>query len=306
VLLAQLLLAATVAGPLRARLGAHLDSQAHAPALGGHPDALDLEAGWDGGLDWSVLADLRRREAPFLEGISLALGWVMLAAWVFGALAAGGFLDTADAPPTRGPVRASRFLAGGGVWFWRCLRVGLTFAVVYAIVGRLVFELWAALVEDAETEAASQATAWHGARIREGVFLGVFLVLRVVADLARARLVVFRRRSAVLAFFRSFATLGRHPIRALGIAGVVGLLEIALLAGCAGLISLVPGGSALEVAAAFVVFQAAVLARWGARAALLASFVHLHHAHAAMPLREPPPLADGASPSPAAATAAAG
>jgi hypothetical protein len=316
VVLAQVLLAATVAGPVHERLKARLDSQAHAPALGGHPDALDVASGWaDGALDWSVLADLRRGEAPFFDGIALALVWVALAAWVFGALVAGGFLDTADMPPAppRRRVTSARFLEGGGRWFWRCLRVGLCFAAAYAIVGRVVFEVWATVASRAEEEALSQAVGWRGRQIREGAFLGAFLLLRVVADLARARLVVFRRRSAAIAFLRSFPTLVRHPIRALGLGLVAGVLEVLLLVGCGGLLSLVPGGRWWEVALAFLAFQAAVLVRWAGRATVLAGYVHLHHAHAGAPLREEPaPVAEGrpvaapASPVPAAAPATVG
>jgi hypothetical protein len=289
--LAQLVLGASVALPLHSRWKASLAHHAHAPALGGRPDALDAAAGVSGAVDGTLLRDLRRVDGLFHEGLSLAFAWVCLAAWVFGAFAAAGFLATADAPPRpRGRrVESWRFLEGGGRWFWRCLRVSLGFAVAYALLGRLVLELWPAAVERAERDAASDVVRFRGPILREGVFLAGFLLLRTTADLARARIVVLRRRSAVLALFRSVSSVARHPLRTVGLVVLSGALEALLLLAAWALLSVADGGSALDVTVAFLAFQAAVLFRWGARATLLGGLVHLQHAHAALPLREPEP-----------------
>jgi hypothetical protein len=291
VLVAQIVFGATVALPLHARWKASLGTHAHAPALGGHPDALDAAAGVPGSVDGVLLRDLRRVDAPFHEGLSLAFAWVCLAAWVFGAFAAGGFLATADAPPRPfgRRVESWRFLEGGGRWFWRCLRVSLGFAVAYAILGRLLLEAWPAAVERSERDAVSDVVRFRGPIVREAAFLVGFLLLRTVADVARARVVVLRRRSAVLALFRSATSVARHPLRTIGLVVLSGALEAVLLLAAWALLSVADTGSALDVSIAFLAFQAAVLFRWGARAACLGGLVHLQHAHAGLPLREPDP-----------------
>jgi hypothetical protein len=284
VLAAQLLFALTIVTPLAARLRTHLDAHAHAPALAGVPDAIDEAAGWGAGLDAGVWADLRRKDAAFFEGLDLALAWVLVASWLFGAFVAGGFLSTAAHVRTWTGERpkSAGFLAGGGRWFGPMLRTSLLFAVLYALVGRVVFETWDAFAKESEARTADGAAQWWGNRTREAVFVVVFLLLRVVADLGRARLVAFEKRSAVLAFFRGFLSLFRHPVRVLGLAGIAAALEALAFLACAALLALVPGGALWpDLLVAFVVFQVAVLARWSTRVVVLAGYVHLLRAHAA-------------------------
>ena len=123
--------------------------------------------------------------------------------------------------------------------------------------------------------AASQATGWLGQREREAAFVALFLVFRAAADLGRAHLVVRGRRSALLAFGRGLWTLVRHPLRAGGLAVLVGVPEMLLLLSCASLLARFAGGTWWHLLGAFLVLQAAVLVRWWARAALLAGNVRL-------------------------------
>ena len=303
--LAQLAFGLTIALPLRARVGPVLDVHPHAPALAGEPDAYDRAAGWTDGLDWSLLADLRKKEAPFLEGLSLALVWLAVLAWLFGQAAAGGILATAaekdledGAPPPRpgsapgsayepaAPSTAgaapgprgfvARFLAGAGRWFFPMLRTSLVFLVLCeGVVRRVVFEAWGGIARDLESRAKADTIAWWGERRRELVYVAAFLVLRAAADLAKAHLVAFGRKSAVIAYVRGFATLLRHPLRAGGLALLVGVPEVALLFLCALLMQSFPGGTWTQILGAFLVLQAAVLVRWTSRAVLLAGNVRL-------------------------------
>ncbi len=282
---AQLAFGLSIALPFRARVGADLDRHVRAAAFAGAPDEMDRKDGWDAGLDWGVWQDVQRKEAPFLDGLSLAIVWVGLLAWLFGQAVAGGVLaSAAEDAGLAAPVvpegmprgRVARFLSGAGRWFFPMLRVSLVFLVIAMLLARrAIFEAWGGIAGDAEAKAASQASAWWGQRWREGTFLALFLVLRAAADLGRAHLVVRGRRSAFFAFFRGFWTLLRHPVKAGGLALLVGIPEMALLFGVADSVSHMGSASAGPLVGAFVLFQVAVWIRWTARATLLAGNVRL-------------------------------
>jgi hypothetical protein len=275
VLVVQLLLGLTVAVPFHAALSSRLDGHPHAAALAGTPSAEDTALGWEAGMDAGLWRDVKRELAGVFDALSVSLFWVLLLAWLFGAVAAGGFLTLAVEPGSHG---AGRFFAEGGRCFFRMLRVGLVFAVAFLLVGRIVHEGWAAAVADAEAEAASSATGWWGQRVREGVLVALFLVLRVAADLARADLVVGRRRSALLAFAKRLGSVVRHPVRTLALAAFMGAPAFALLYALSHLLGALPTGGWDGVLAVFFVLEAAALLRWASRAALLSAFARDVHA----------------------------
>jgi hypothetical protein len=272
VLLVQILLALTVAVPFQAGLGARLDAHPHARALGGAPTTADRALGWEAGMDAGLWRDAKRELEPLFQALPVVLFCVLLLAWLFGAVAAGGFLGLATEP---GPASIGHFFAGGGRWFGRMARVGIVFFVVFLIVGRLVYEGWGAAVADREAQAASSGVKWWGERAREITLLVFFLVLRVAGDLARADLVLTGRRSAFLAYFRRLGTVIRHPVRTLGAALLVGLPAFAALYLLSFLLPHLPQGGWAGIAALFVVLQLAVLFRWASRAAVLAADVRL-------------------------------
>ena len=264
VLLVQLLLALTIAAPFQGALGARLDA---------HPQAnADRALGWEAGIDAGLWSDAQRGLSALFESLPVALFFVLLAAWLFGAVAAGGFLQLAVEP---GPMGAGRFFAGGGRWFGRMARVGVVFGGVFLLVGRIVHEGWAAAALPGEKSATSEGVFWWGERAREVALLVAFLVLRVAADLARADLVLTERRSAFLAFFRRLGSVVRHPLRTLGTAALLGMPAFAALYGLSLLLGLLPSTGWGGIAALFLVLQLAVLLRWASRAAVLAADVRL-------------------------------
>ena len=272
VLIVQILLALTVAVPFQSGMGARLDAHPHARALAGAPDATDRALGWEAGMDAGLWRDAKREIEPLFQALPVVLFWVLLVAWLFGAVAAGGFLTLATEP---GPASVGRFFAGGGRWFGRMARVGIVFFLLFLLVGRLVHEGWAAAVEDDEIHAASSGVRWWGERAREITLLVVFLVLRVAGDLARTDLVLTGRRSALLAFVRRLGTVIRHPVRTLGAALLVGLPAFAALYALSLLLPHLPQGSWGGIAALLGVLQLAVLLRWASRAAVLAADARL-------------------------------
>jgi hypothetical protein len=272
VLVVQILLALTVAVPFQAGMGARLDAHPHAGALAGTLDAKDRALGWEAGMDAGLWRDAKRGLEPLFQALPVVLFWVLLVAWLFGAVAAGGFLTLATEP---GPASVGRFFAGGGRWFGRMARVGVVFFLAFLLVGRLVHEGWGAAVKDDEVQAASSGVAWWGERARELTLLVFFLVLRVAGDLARTDLVLTGRRSALLAFFRRLGTVIRHPVRTLGAALLVGVPAFAALYALSLLLPVLPQGGWAGIAALLVVLQLAVLLRWASRAAVLAADARL-------------------------------
>ena len=271
-LLVQLVLALTVVLPFWQGIAPHLDHHPHAAALAGSPTAADRALGWDAGLHPGVWADLERELAPLFDGLTLTHFWVALVAWLFGAVAAGGFLGTAVAGDR--PVRVSAFLAHGGKYFGRMLRVGLVFAFFYYLTARIVFEGWGLAREPTEFMAASETAGWWGDRIREGVIVLCFFWFRIAADWARSDLVVYGRKSAFGAFFRGLGNALRPTIiwtaLAFGVPGLVVLVGLGYLA------QLVTGDGTWTLVLLFVLVQLAVAVRWSARAGVLAAFAARH------------------------------
>ncbi len=275
VLAVQLLLGLTVIVPLHAGLAESLDHHAHASALAGAPDAHDLELGWEAGMHPGVWRDLGREQEALLAALPLALFWICVTAWVFGAFAAGGFLGTYGAAR----IRLGAFVEQGGRRFFPMLRVGVLFALSYYVLGRLVLEVWAQSVASDEFMAASQGVGWWGERVREGVMVLGFLWLRLAGDSARAQLVASDRRGALRAFLTGMlrACSPRRWVLALAL----GVPAFGLLLLLAPLLGLLGGGSALALLGGFVLIQVAVLLRWSSRAAVLGGLLSLEHSRPA-------------------------
>ena len=278
VLVVHLLLAMTVVMPLQARMAERLDGHAHAPSLSGTPDAYDarFEESWgEGGLAVSVWNDAKRLERSLFDSQRITLYWIVLVAWLFGAVVAGGHIGLAVSGE-RATVTA--FLGHGAKHFWTMLRVGLVFGLVYYLLGRFVLEAWAKTAEvDEKWGSDTRFTGFYGEAIRTGVMVIGFLWMRVACDLARADLVVFGRKSAVGAVLRGLWRTVTHPIRTFGLALAVGLPAIGVIVGCAAVLNALGFGVWLGVATGFVLIQLATLARLASRAALLAGDVHLLH-----------------------------
>jgi|GEM_PF-5540851 len=269
VLIVQLLLALTVVLPFHAAVANKLDAHPHAAALAGAPTAADRALGWEAGMDAGLWRDTKRELGTSYDGLPVQLVWTLLLAWLFGAVAAAGFLGLAVEP---GPCSTTRFFALGGKGFFRMLRVGLVFACAFVLVGRLVYEGWGAALADREAAAASESTKWWGERAREVTLFVLFLVLRVAADLARADLIAGGRRSALLAFLRRLGTLVARPLTTLGVAVLLGAPAFGALWLLSRLATVLPQGGWQGPLALFLLLQVAVLLRWASRAALLGAF----------------------------------
>lgn len=270
VVLVQLLLGVTVVLPFASAVGEKLDAHPHAAAIAGDPSPEDAALGWRAGLDPGIWSDTRRELGDLLGGLTFVHFWVALVAWLFGAVAAGGFLGTYVAGEN--PVRVGAFLGQGAKYFGRMLRVGLLFALAYYVTARLVFEVWGGSVQSTEFESASETAGWWGGRIRELVMVLCFLWFRVAGDLARADLVVYGRTGAVAAWFRGL--VGALRPRTMLTALAFGVPAFVLLVGLGFAARALTGDETHTVIVLFLLFQLAVGVRWAARAGVLAAFAH--------------------------------
>lgn len=265
----QIALAATIVLPWHTRVAAHLDHHAHAPALGGAPDAHDRAFGWvESGLGGGVLQEIAHAEEAVLGTLERALVVIVLLAWMVGAFAAGGLLGTAQEPAPQA-VSLHAFLASGGRWLLPMLRVGLVFGVLLLGGWRVILELWAGLASGAEKAATSSRTAWWGERAREAAAVGFFFWLRVAADSARADLVRGRRRSAWLGVLVGLTVPLRHPLVTLALAVPVALLAVAVPYGLGLLLPELLAPHAVGHLTCFLVIQVAVATCWLGRATWL-------------------------------------
>jgi len=272
IVLVQLLLGLTVVLPFWQGVSDRLDHHPRAAVLAGaEPDAIQAAQGWTAGLDPGIWRDLKRQEAPLFDRLTLTHFWVVVIAWLFGALASGGLIG--GAVSREDPVRVGAFFEHGAKWYGRMLRVGIVFGVAYYLVARIVLEAWGGSIKPDEFMASSEGAGWWGERIREAVLVVCFLWFRVAADLARAELVVYSKRSALTAFGRGLWRALRR--RTLGVALAFGVGGFALLLGLGVLAQGLEGDAALILIALFVVIQLAVAVRWASRAALLGAFVKL-------------------------------
>lgn len=269
VVLVQLFLGLTVVLPFWQGISEHLDHHPHAAAIAGSPTAEDTALGWEAGLHPGIWRDVQREEKGLFEGLTLIHFWVSIVAWLFGAVAAGGFL--AMAVSGENPVRVGAFFAHGAKWFGRMLRVGIVFGLLYYIAARLILEAWSGSIQPDEFMNASEASGWWGARLRELVVVLCFFWFRIAADLARTDLVVFGRKSAVGAAFRGL--LGALRPRNIWTAMAFGVPSLVLLLILGVVAQMLVGDGMITLVLLFLVFQLAVGIRWATRAGLLAAFV---------------------------------
>ena len=207
VVLVQLLLGLTVVLPFWIGISERLDHHAHAEALAGEATVYDRSLGWESGLHSGIWNDIKRESKELFDGLTLTHFWVAVVAWLFGAMASGGFLGTAVAGED--PVRVGAFLTHGAKWFGPMLRMGIVVALAYYVIGRLVFEAWGGTVKPSEDMASSETSGWWGERIREYLATVLILWCCIAADLGRAEIVVFGRKSALGAFFGALAARSR-------------------------------------------------------------------------------------------------
>lgn len=197
-------------------------------------------------------------------GIGFALVWALLL---------GGVLEQLHRPA---PVLAlDRFLASGGRYFARFVRLAALGAGLYYLVYKLARSLFPWIERATRDVTVEKSVLTYNLL---GALLVVFLLLavRTALDYGKIAIVADGRRSAVLALVAGLRFVLFHPLATLGAVLAYALLGAAALA----LYTLVAPGAGqstwLALAVALVVSQAFLAAKLGLRVALLATEVELY------------------------------
>lgn len=149
---------------------------------------------------------------PPLPASLIAVVIAYVAAWVF---LSGGILDRLARAR---PVQTSAFFAACGVYFFRFLRLGVVIGACYWALFRWLHPLLFTTLYDRWTR---DLTAEHqGLAIRAGlyaVFLVALMLVSLIADFAKVRMVVEDRRSAISTLGASTRFVRRRLWRAIGL-----------------------------------------------------------------------------------------
>jgi hypothetical protein len=163
----------------------------------------------------------RTRPAATIAGVTAA--WMLL--WSF---LTGGIIDRL-ARARR--IRSHGFFAACGLHFGRLVRLGAIAFIMYALLFGYVHDwifdgAYAWLTRDVTVERTALTVRVLG----YGVFGALLVVINIVFDYARIRIVVEDRRSAVGAVFAGARFAARHLTRVLGLYGLNALAFLGLIA----------------------------------------------------------------------------
>ena len=146
--------------------------------------------------------------AATITGVTVA--W--LAIWSF---LSGGVIDRLARDRK---IRAHGFFAAAGVHFWRFLRLGIFAFLAYFLLFRWLHEwLFVDLYEGLVRDMTSERTAMAVRLACYLVFGAGLVLLNVIVDYARIRIVVEDRRSAIGAMLAGARFVRRHFGRAAGL-----------------------------------------------------------------------------------------
>jgi hypothetical protein len=207
----------------------------------------------------SNLLDGQRENAPFAGALAL-----YLLAWTF---VAGGVIDRYA---RQRPTRAAGFFAASGVHFFRLLRLAIVAGAAYwwlfGYVHRWLFFEW--LPGQTRTMSVERnALLW---RLALYILFGALLVIvNVIVDYAKIRIVVEDRRSALGALSAAIRFVWRRRAR---VAGLYALNGLAFLIVTAIWAAIDPGASGrLTLWLGFVLGQLYLFARLALKLQFLAS-----------------------------------
>ncbi len=230
----------------------------------------------------SSLLDGQREIAPIAGALAL-----YLAAWTF---LAGGIIDRYA---RQRPIRAAGFFAASGVHFFRLLRLAIVSGVVYwwlfSYVHHWLFLEW--LADRTRTMAVERDVfVW---RVALYALFGLLLIIvNVVFDYAKIRIVVEDRRSALGALSAAMRFVWRQRARVAGLYALNSAAFVILIALWALMAPGARGGLTLWLG--FLVAQLYLIARLALKLQFLASETALfqsslaHASYTAAPVPEWP------------------
>ena len=162
------------------------------------------------------------RPAPWLMGLTAA----SLLPWILWTFFSGGILDRLARDR---PLRSQAFFGSCGVFFFRFLRLGLLLALTYWALFRWIYPL---LLDDT-LRALAGATAVDPAVIQtslEAIFVAALVFVSITADVAKVRIVIEDRRSAIGSLAAAARFIRRRFWRTLGVYVLQGLVFVGVAA----------------------------------------------------------------------------
>ena len=147
-----------------------------------------------------------------VNGLVLGAGILMVLAW---CLLLGGILSR-FAHEGEPRLRAG-FLAQGGLFFWRFLRLSVISGLLYWGIFRGIGQPLHRWIEAATRDTTVERTALIYTVLAYALVGLLFLMTQLVLDYARISLVVEERRSVLLALFRALGFVKDHRRPVLGL-----------------------------------------------------------------------------------------
>jgi hypothetical protein len=207
-----------------------------------------------------------------------ALMWLLgayLAVWTF---LSGGIIDRYA---RQRPTRAHGFFSAAGVSSFRLARLAALAAATYWLLFHYLHPwLFLDVVRAGTRGLEVERTAFLWRLLGYAAFGAALLVVNLVFDYARVRLVVEDRRSAIGAVLAALRFVARHPLEALGLYALNALAFLLLVALWSLVAPGVPGDDA-GMWLAFIAGQVYLLARLAIKLQFLASQTALFQARLA-------------------------
>jgi len=246
----------------------------------------------------SGVLDARARVVPLATALALYLvGWAFLS---------GGILDRYA---RQRPIYGHGFFAASGVYGFRFVRLAIIAGLIYGWLFVYVHPwLFDTQFDNLTRGMNTERTAFFVRALFYVVFGGVLLVVNLVVDYSKVRIVVEDRRSAIGAIAAAVRFIRNHPRQVLALYGLNSLTFLGLIAVWA-LIAPGVGGAGLSMWAGFVLAQLYIVARLllklqfaASQVALFqANLAHASYVSAPVPLWPDSPAAEAIGSSPRSA-----
>jgi hypothetical protein len=168
--------------------------------------------------------EVLRRSPPMPALVGLGAG--SLLPWIVWTFLSGGAIDRFA---RQRPTRTGAFFAVTGVSFFRFVRLGALLGIAYWLLYRWIHPwLMGALFTRLTDGAGPTARALNIHAAINALFLVVLVAVAFAGDLARVRLVVEDRHSAIAGLAAGWRFVRRHPLQLLLLYALNGALYLAI------------------------------------------------------------------------------
>lgn len=216
---------------------------------------------------------------PMLLWLTLALGSVYI---VLTLLTAGGILTVFSSSERR--FTAPVFFKGCGTYFWRFFRLFLVALIFYGILVLALNGILTSLVNKLTKSWTQERYVMLASWTRLLVVAFVFLLVNMIFDYAKVRLVIEESRSAVMATFRSIKFVWSHFGKTFALFLLCMALGLIIIAIYNPLEQVLPQDTRRWIVAVFVLQQLFIIARIYVRLTFCSSEILLYESLRASPV----------------------